>query len=155
MKITNATDDQLATSKLTTTATGARKYVPGGRVVIFGHAAHDAFKTSSNSYVDVPGTFESRWDAGKCTCRLEVAFAVQHDCKIGLRMCDPWNNQVQWEVELQGGHASNDWWSHLTTEVYSPQFGEPWPRQHCLQIRSIDGKETLLGSVILWIIDVM
>lgn len=129
------------------------KYTTGGRIPIFGHAAHEPFKTNSQDYVPVPGTFASGDGAlQKYTVRFEVMFAVNWDCSIGLRMRDPANNITAWEITLKGGHASNDWWSFVTTPA-ALITRDPWSRQYCLEMKTDDQRGAILGQVVLWIIE--
>lgn len=134
-------------------APGFSKYVSGARVPVFGHSAHSALKCTSTTYLDVPGTYSSSYSPQKCRCRLEVTFASHHDKAFSLRMFDPANptHGHRWEFEFIGGHASNSWWNFQVTDEFTAEFGEPWPRQNTLQIKSKDGSEIILGNVTLWI----
>jgi len=133
-----------------TKASSNKKLMAGARITLFGHAKHREFLCRSTEFIDVPDTYSSSIVFGKVKFRLEVTFATNHDCLLGLRMFDPANPQIAstWYIELKGGHAPNTWWNYQVSDSIL-LTGDPWPRQSTLQMKSLDGSEAILGSVVI------
>jgi len=132
------------------------------RIQVFGHAAHSLFHCSSTTYTGVPSTYSATLFQNlvpplpvgmERKYRVEVSFATNHDEMIYLRVHDPANNITDWEIDLQGGHAPNAWWS-WGTESISPGSNGPWNRQHHLEMKCSDA-DAYLGSVWIVIEDVI
>jgi hypothetical protein len=131
---------------------GTIKYISGARVPLFGHAKHSAFTCTSTDFIDVPDTYSAAYSPnGTGIFRLEVTFATKHDKAIALRMFDPANPTYPptWEFTFTGGHAPNSWWNFQITDSFQPSTDDPWPRQQTLQMKSVDGSEAILGSVVI------
>jgi len=131
------------------------KLIKGARIPIFGHAKHTVFECNSSAYIDVPDTYSAAFnEEGRGSYRIEVVWATDHNRSIALRMFDPANPQSppNWEFEFKGGDAPNTWWNFATTNVFGPG-DDPWPRQNTLQMKTLDGSQAFLGSVVIVVED--
>lgn len=129
---------------------GFSKYKIGARIPIFGHAAHSPFACNSTEFIEVPNTYSSSVSSINGKFRLEVVFATNHDQSIAIRMFDPANPALPptWSFEFKGGHAPNSWWNFQVTDTFDMSF-DPWPRQSTLQMKSVEGSQSILGSVVI------